>query len=65
MVFLGTFHGTDFIHKDNEYIFSIFPKFLMKVLKDMSGKIDKSKLYKKTYEDYKKIIEKLGGENEK
>ena len=47
------------------YIFSIFPKFLMKVLKDMSGKIDKSKLYKKTYEDYKKIIEKLGGENEK
>lgn len=63
--FSGTFHGTDFIHKDNEYIFSIFPKFLMKVLKDMSGKIDKSKLYKKTYEDYKKIIEKLGGENEK
>src|SRR5699024_3795925 len=25
--FTGTFHGTDFIHKDTEYIFSIFPKF--------------------------------------
>lgn len=62
--FTGTFHGTDFIHKDTEYIFSIFPKFLMKVLKDMNGKIDKSKLYKKSYKEYKKLIEKFGGENE-
>lgn len=63
--FSGTFHGNDFIHQDVEYIFSIFPKFLIKVLKDMSGKIDKTKLYKRTYEDYKKIIEGFGGENEK
>lgn len=63
--FSGTFHGNDFIHKDNEYIFSIFPKFLMKVLENMSGKLDKNILYKRSYSEYKKIIDELGGKNEK
>lgn len=63
--FIGTFHGNDFIHKDNEYIFSIFPRFLEKVLEDMNGKIDKTKLYKRNYDDYKKLICEFGGRNEK
>lgn len=63
--FTGTFHGVDFIHKDNEYIFSIFPKFLLKVLENMNGRIDKTMLYKRNFSDYKKIIDKLGGQNEK
>ena len=63
--FSGNFHGTDFIHRDSEYIFSIFPRFLLQVLKDMSGKIDKNLLYKKTYKEYKETILKFGGENEK
>lgn len=63
--FSGTFHGNDFIHKDNEYIFSIFPKFLMKVLENMSSKLDKNMLYKRNYSEYKKIIDELGGKNEK
>lgn len=63
--FKGTIHGDDFIHEDNEYIFSIFPQFLMSVLKEMSGKIDKSQLYKKSYEEYKKTIDILGGNDEK
>lgn len=63
--FIGTFHGSDFIHKDSEYIFSIFPRFLLKVLKDMSGKIDKNSLYKRSYEDYKNTILNFGGLDEK
>ncbi|MDO5088781.1 MAG: M20/M25/M40 family metallo-hydrolase [Leptotrichiaceae bacterium] len=64
--FKGTIHGTDFIHEDSEYIFSIFPDFLFRVLKSMSGKIDKNRLYKRNYKEYEKIIQKLGGEkNEK
>ena len=63
--FKGTIHGDDFIHDDIEYIFSIFPQFLMKVLEEMNEKIDKTKLYKRTYEEYKKAIDILGGINEK
>ena len=62
--FVGTFHGDDFIHKDTEYIFSIFPQFLVEVLKDMSGKIDKNRLYKRSREEYEKTLEILGGKNE-
>lgn len=62
--FSGTIHGDDFIHSDSEYIFSIFPKFLLEVLKEMSGKIDKTKLYKCSYAEYKDLIERIGGINE-
>lgn len=59
--FKGTIHGDDFIHEDEEYIFNIFPNFLIEVLKEMNGKIDKNLFYKKTYKEYEKIINKLGG----
>ena len=38
--FKGTIHGDDFIDEDPEYIFSIFPEFVYRVLKRMSGKIE-------------------------
>ena len=64
--FKGTIHGDDFIDEDPEYIFSIFPEFVFKVMKRMSGKIDKNKLYRKSYEEYEKVINELEGEgNEK
>jgi len=64
--FIGTIHGDDFIDEDPEFIFSIFPEFVYRVLKRMSGKIDRSKLHKKSYEEYEKVINELEGEkNEK
>lgn len=64
--FIGTIHGDDFIDEDPEYIFAIFPEFLYETLKNMSGKIDKNKLYKKSFNEYEKIIKQLEGEeNEK
>lgn len=63
--FKGTIHGDDFIHDDTEYIFSIFPNFLIEVFKEMNGKIDKNRLYKRSYKDYKNILNSLGGQNEK
>ena len=64
--FIGTIHGDDFIDEDPEFIFSIFPEFVYRVLKRMSGKIDKNKLHKKSYEEYEKVINELEGEkNEK
>lgn len=63
--FKGTIHGNDFIHDDVEYIFSIFPKFMIEVLKNLSGKLDKNLLYKKTYEEYITTIDLLRRTNEK
>ena len=64
--FIGTIHGDDFIDEDPEFIFSIFPEFVYRVLKRMSGKIDRNKLHKKSYEEYEKVINELEGEkNEK
>lgn len=60
--FKGTIHGNDFIHEDTEYIFSIFPKFMIEVLKNLSGRIEEKYLYKKSYEEYEKTIKNLEGE---
>lgn len=63
--FKGTIHGDDFIHDDIEYIFSIFPEFLIEVLKEMNGKIDEKELYRRSYTDYEKITKQFGDNNEK
>lgn len=55
--FTGTIHGDDFIDIDPEYIYEIFPRFLADVLKKMNGRIDKAKLYKRSYESYIELIE--------
>lgn len=57
--FAGTIHGDDFIEDDPEYIYEVFPRFLYKVLEEMSGNIDKSKLYRSTYDDYKEYIDSI------
>lgn len=54
--FTGRIHGDDFIENDPQYIFKIFPEFLFKVLQNMSGKIEKEKLYHKTYKEYAELI---------
>lgn len=54
--FKGTIHGVDFDHDDLQMIYSIFPRFLVEYLKELSDGIDKTKLYKKTYQDYLNIV---------
>ncbi|TDQ33439.1 M20/M25/M40 family metallo-hydrolase [Aureibacillus halotolerans] len=50
--FTGTIHGDDFIDTDPEYIYEIFPRFLARVLATMNGKIERDKLYKRSYQEY-------------
>ena len=57
--FTGTIHGDDFIHVDSEFLFEIFPEFLIQVFKKLNGRIDKSKLYKRTYQEYESFIQSL------
>lgn len=57
--FAGTIHGDDFIENDPEFIFNIFPEFLIEVLKNMSEKIDKNKLYYRDYKQYEKLINEI------
>ncbi|MFS0560583.1 M20/M25/M40 family metallo-hydrolase [Terribacillus sp. 179-K 1B1 HS] len=62
--FTGTIHGDDFIDIDPDYIYDIFPGFLFQVLDKMNGKIDKTKLYKRSYEQYVKLIQDILEEKE-
>lgn len=54
--FSGTIHGDDFIENDPEFMFNIFPEFLLKILKNMNGKIDEKHLYSREYKEYEKLI---------
>ncbi|WP_440897314.1 M20/M25/M40 family metallo-hydrolase [Amphibacillus sp. Q70] len=54
--FTGTIHGDDFIDIDPVFIYQIFPQFLTEVLAEMNGKIDRTKLYRRSYQDYLKVI---------
>lgn len=57
--FSGTIHGDDFIENDPEFIFCIFPEFLFKVLKNMSGKIESKELYHRSYKEYEALIAEI------
>ncbi|NMM53781.1 M20/M25/M40 family metallo-hydrolase [Paenibacillus aquistagni] len=57
--FTGTIHGDDFKDVDPEYLFEIFPRYLLQVLEQMSGKLDKNKLYKRSYEQYAQLIQSI------
>ena len=59
--FAGTIHGDDFKDEDPEMIYEIFPRFVAKSLEYMSGKIDKSKLYKKSFKEYEECINSIVG----
>lgn len=62
--FTGTIHGDDFIDIDPEFIYEVFPRFLVNVLEKMNGNIDKSKLYRNSYEEYVKLIETIISEEQ-
>ncbi|RHW42721.1 carboxypeptidase [Neobacillus notoginsengisoli] len=57
--FTGTIHGDDFIDVDPEYIYEIFPRFMAQVLEEMSGKIDRDKLYKRSYAEYEVLLSSI------
>ncbi|GAA5416507.1 N-acetyldiaminopimelate deacetylase [Paraliobacillus ryukyuensis] len=54
--FTGTIHGDDFIDVDPEYIYCVFPAFLVDVLNEMSGNLDQEKIYRRSYQDYLQLI---------
>lgn len=62
--FTGTIHGDDFIDVDPEFIYEIFPRFLAQVFEKMNGELDKSKLYKRGYEEYVQVIQEIICEEE-
>ena len=57
--FSGTIHGDDFKDEDAQMIYEIFPRFVSQVLEYMSGKIDKSKLYKRSFEEYEECLNQI------
>ncbi|MDO5713539.1 MAG: carboxypeptidase [Tissierellia bacterium] len=61
--FTGTIHGSDFKHKDLQFILSDFPAFLKGYLGYLSGKVKKENLYRRSYEEYKEVIDELNKES--
>jgi len=57
--FTGTIHGDDFIDVDPEFIYEIFPRFLTIVLEELNGSVDREKLYKRTYKEYKDLLHSI------
>ncbi|WP_077302014.1 M20/M25/M40 family metallo-hydrolase [Virgibacillus pantothenticus] len=57
--FTGTIHGDDFIDVDPTFIYEVFPRFLVQVLQQMNGNIDKAKLYKRSYTAYRELIDSI------
>lgn len=54
--FTGTIHGDDFKDIDPEFIYAVFPEFLTRVFERMNGRIDPSKLYRRSFADYEKLL---------
>lgn len=63
--FTGTIHGDDFIDVDPTFIYNEFPAFLAEVFNEMNGKIDKEKLYRRTYQEYVDLITSITDQQEK
>jgi len=59
--FTGTIHGDDFKDIDPEFIYEVFPRFLTQVLERMSGRIDRSKLYRRTFAEYEQLLASIVG----
>lgn len=57
--FTGTIHGDDFKLDDENFVLSTFPKYLESMFKKLNGNIDRDNLYKKSYEEYKKLIDEI------
>lgn len=61
--FTGTIHGDDFKDIDPEFIYEVFPRFLTQVLERMSGRIDRSKLYRRTFAEYEQLLASIVSPN--
>lgn len=61
--FTGTIHGDDFKDIDPEFIYEVFPRFLTQVLERMSGRIDRSKLYRRTFAEYEQLLASIVSSN--
>ncbi|KKO54888.1 M20/M25/M40 family metallo-hydrolase [Paenibacillus sp. DMB20] len=61
--FTGTIHGDDFKDIDPEFIYEVFPGFLTQVLERMSGRIDRSKLYRRTFAEYEQLLASIVNSN--
>ena len=61
--FTGTIHGDDFKDIDPEFIYEVFPRFLTQVLERMSGRIDRSKLYRRTFAEYERLLASIVSSN--
>ncbi|MFD2117143.1 M20/M25/M40 family metallo-hydrolase [Paenibacillus yanchengensis] len=57
--FSGTIHGDDFKDVDPEFLFDIFPQFLTQVLEKMNGRIDRTKLYRRSFEQYEQLLQSI------
>lgn len=57
--FKGTIHGDDFKLDDENFVLNTFPKYLERLFENLNGNIDPSKLYKRTYNEYKKLIDEI------
>ncbi len=59
--FEGTIHGDDFKMIDPEFVLETFPEFLSEVLMEMSGNLDEEKIYRRSFKEYKELIDSIGG----
>lgn len=59
--FEGTIHGDDFKMIDPEFVLKTFPEFLSEVLMEMSGNLDDEKIYRRSFKEYKELIDSIGG----
>ncbi|MBO1308294.1 carboxypeptidase [Enterococcus sp. 669A] len=59
--FEGTIHGDDFKMIDPDFVLKTFPEFLVTVFAEMSGNLDSTKFYRRSFEEYKKLIDSIDG----
>lgn len=59
--FEGTIHGDDFRMIDPEFVLQTFPRFLTTVFLEMSGNLDDAKLYRRSFEKYRELLNSIDG----
>lgn len=57
--FTGTIHGDDFKDIDPEFIYEIFPRYLTEVFSNMSGHLDRSRIYRRSFAEYEALLSSI------
>ena len=57
--FTGTIHGDDFKDIDPKFIYEIFPRYLTEVFNKMSGQLDKTRIYRRSFADYEALLSSI------